>query len=201
MVRTTPIRARRMGSNKSSDRYLVPVLVDNVFRDLALFIAYTGFTNIRRLPNGVTDRSIYPYFCSLDEVNLPSLYLLACPSLERAWRLVDQGVLAPTNELWYITHSMEFVIVVREVLTVGTLQILCCSDVDDMGTFDVLFRPDPIWMSVDAFIERWFKQHGTTEHATTRIHNAMLLLFPSLALSRDTVYNRMYKKKKEILAK
>jgi hypothetical protein len=198
------IRTRPVGSNILSDRYTLPQVVDTAFRDLALFIAHTGFTNIRTT-------SFRSHFTQV-----------VCPSLELAWRLVDQGVLNPLNELWYLVHLRSFVLVVQEPVSAGTRQLFQKNSDDDLGPYDVLFRPPPIAISVDAFIERaivhyvqktlgvfrpfsWLvATYGRqrvltcvrTFHRTAELHQALLLLFPSLALSRSTVYNRISKKKK-----
>ena len=168
--RTAPIRTRPLGTNRSSDKYIVPRMVESVFRDLALFIAHTGFTNIRRVPIGSTDPSVFPTFKSYQTLELFNYRycqssqtqdcvtyqhcLLTCPSLEVAWRLVDQGLLNRSNELWYIVATSSFVLVVREPLSVGTRQLFEETTDEDLGAYDVLFSPPTIATSVDAFIER-----------------------------------------------
>jgi hypothetical protein len=200
----TPIRTRPLGTNRASDRYTRPRVVDSLFRDLALFIAHTGFTNIRAGP--------------------APPHSVPCRSLGLAWRL--QGVLHPRNEVWYSPRLRSFGILQRVPWSTRTRQLLFPEDPedleDDLGPYDVAFCPPPLVISVDAFIERAVVQYVQTTldtaqplatyghqrdqkvracvrsyHRTTELHAALLLLFPSsLGLSRSTVYNRLAKIKR-----
>ena len=200
-----PIRTRAIGSNVCSDHYTRPRAVEDIYRDLALFIGHTGFTNIRR-------RS-------------PLCHTLPCPSLAIAWRLVIHGAVRPPNALWYVVDSGAFVVLVRERLSACAAQLLVGQEEEELGPFDVWFRPEPLCFSVDAFIDRTLLLHveatlGTAQqqwpglvrmygastvcaclrahHATLPCYYALRLLFPSAGLTRSTVNNRMNKKKKEL---
>jgi hypothetical protein len=199
-----PIRTRPIGSNACSDRYTKPRAVEGLFRDLALFIGHTGFTNIRRRP-------------------LPAK-TLPCPSLAAAWRLVVHGALRPPNALWYVVDSHAFVVaVVREPVSACATQILSLQE--GLGPFDVWFRPEPLWCSVDDFIEATLLRavhatlggggewqslchtHGGAAvsdgirayRATVPCYHALLFLFPSAGLTRSRVNNRLNKTKKQLL--
>jgi hypothetical protein len=133
------IRARKLGSNALSDKYMLPTPVEERFQDLALFCAHTGFSNVRTTRKTM-DIDILPIFRSLWEVsrflsqNRETTNAVTCglavQSLDLAWRLFPQE----QQTLWFIQSEARFILYIRKGLSNSSLDILTDEDEDLVGS-------------------------------------------------------------------
>jgi hypothetical protein len=198
----TKIRTRPIGSNASSDKYRLPTEVEPAFGDFALFLAHTGFTNIRRTPK---EPGILPIFRSVSE--LPQRFReereitcgLAVASLHVAWRLVSQDLIATGNRLWYITEQHRFILYLQHGLSPGTLCVLWDEEDDPsiQSPFHVMFRPAPMYISIDDTLRSSTIGRG----AARPLFNALSLMIPQYLkghrISRQHIDNRINKLRAE----
>ena len=213
MIRTN-IRTRKIGSNASSDKYIIPAPVEASFRDLALFLAHTGFTNILHQRKTV-DVDIIPIFRSVQEVfhfrpnrsgTEPNITCgLSIMSLLAAWRIVSQDLLATGNQLWYISDERRFILYIYDGISVGTLGVLADED-DDRSTespFDVAFCPEPTSISVDGVVTTHLTRYGSKD-AARKLFRALSIMIPYHIkrhhISRHSIVNRVLKLNKQISA-
>jgi hypothetical protein len=212
MTTRTNIRTRKIGSNASSDKYYIPTVVETQFQDLALFIAHTGFVHIRTTRKKC-DLDVIPIFHSVRDISYfrSNRYLieteiacgLAFQSLDVAWRIVSQQTMAPGNELWYIIEENRFILYIQNGVSKGTLCVLSDEDEDPslQSPFHVTFRPDPITISIDAFVSSYIIRTG---HEGTSLYlcNALSIMLPHYmkrhGLSRSSIVNRLAKLRLEI---
>jgi hypothetical protein len=196
------IRARKLGSNALSDKYMLLTPVEERFQDLALFCAHTGFSNVRTTRKTM-DIDILPIFRSLWEV---SRFLsqnrettnsvtcgLAVQSLDLAWRLFPQE----QQTLWFIQSEARFILYIRKGLSNSSLDILTDEDEDLVGSvLQTTFRPHPIALSIDAFLN---KQDAA--QPCLPIYNTLRIMVPHYlivhGLSRNSIGNRMNKLRKD----
>ena len=129
----TKIRIRKLGTNAVSDQYIVPYMIHSKYRDLAMFIAHTGFANIER-----------------SSKDLQAEFLFT--SLEIAWRLVDRGFLPV-----FVMNRQCFKI----IPTVDMIRTLRMSNVL-LSPFDTTFRPNGHRVSIDSIISLILRRNPTT---------------------------------------
>jgi hypothetical protein len=198
-VRLQTLRVRKIGSNVLSEKYTYPVPVEDYHRDLALFIAHTGFANIRNTRNRV-DADFIPVFQSPSALcrclaQMPTdehTCGFIVSSLEMAWRLVDQRSLLKGNELWYILEEAHFILYMHKSgLSSSTYSIL--SDPDTVGCHTLTFQPEPISIAWDTFLTKQLDKDITSLH----IFNSLCIMIPSYithhGLTRHSVVNRLAK--------
>jgi hypothetical protein len=196
------IRTHRIGSNRSSDKYIHTIPVEDRHSDLALFIAHTGFAHVRNTRNRV-DADFIPVFRSpadlrrhLDQMQTADGTCgLVVSSLDVAWRLVDQQSLLVGNELWYIMDEACFILYMhRGGLSVGTCRIISDPDAGDGGI--TTFRPELVSVSWDTFLQIQLKDNRTTK-TSRHIFNALCIMTPTYnahhGLTRHSVVNRLSK--------
>lgn len=163
--RLSTLRVRKIGSNENSDKYLYATQVEAPWKDLALFIAHTGFANVR-VSSKSSELDILPLLHSLEDIHRfwwhrrgmgPSTEItcgIIFTSLDMAWHIIDQGTLQNGNELWYTMDEFRFILYVRNGISRTTYRIL--SDDDDTmssgNASETSFRPIPMSLSIDAFI-------------------------------------------------
>ena len=202
------IRARKIGSNALSDKYTLPVKVETQFQDLALFVAHTGFTNIRNMTK-TTDLDIIPIFPTVGEVShfRPNRYGveqgitcgISFTSLNVAWRLVSQKLIGTGNRLWYISEEHRFILYIQNEISVGTLGVFSDEEEDPSieSPFRVMFRPETICISIDTYITLYWSK-GTGRY----LFNAISIMFPQYMkrheLSINSITNRIHKLTLEI---
>lgn len=160
------LRVRRIGSNASSDKYLFSTPVEAQYKDLALFIAHTGFANVRATSKS-SEIGILPLLYSLEDISRFGWHrrgmgpsdAIVCgiifTSLDMAWRMMDQGTLQDGNELWYTMDESRFILYVRNGISRTTSLILSDEDEDTLSSgrsSETMFRPAPMSLSIDAFI-------------------------------------------------
>jgi hypothetical protein len=197
--RLQTLRVRRIGSNVLSEKYTHPVPVEDCNKELALFIAHTGFANIRNKRNRV-DVDCIPVFRSPDDLcrcvaKMPTdedTCGFIVSSLEMAWRLVDQRSLLKGNELWYILEEAHFILYMHKSgLSSTTCSIL--SDTDTVGCRTLTFQPEPISIVWDTFLTKQLEKNITSLH----IFNSLCIMIPSYithhGLTRHSVVNRLAK--------
>ena len=143
--------------------------------DLALFIAHTGFINIRNA-RPKSDVGIIPGL-----------------SLDTVWRLVDQNLLGE-NAIWYIVEEFRFILYIRDSISKSVFDIL--SDDESLGPFQTTFRPEPVAISLDTFISR------NMPISSMQIYRALCIMFPMFmeqhGLSRNTIVNRRSKLRRDL---
>lgn len=192
----TTLRSRKIGSNATSDKYRIPVSIECRFCDLALFIAHTGFVNIRHAQRK-SDQDVIPIFDSLHEVCKfrPNRYGIETDStcgytftsLEVAWRIVAQQTMDNGNDLWYIIEDRRFILYIKTKLSVGTVQILADEEEDPSfaSPFYTTFRSERSIISIDSFLLKHIRR--SVRNVTSRnLFNSLMLMFP-----RHLLYHRL----------
>ena len=222
------LRIRKIGSNILSDKYTIPPRIEDTFKDLALFVAHTGFANVRQKQK-MSDIDILPIFRSVVELALflrqvPHVGEVTCgfafQSLDMAWQIFQQSMIAEGNTLWYILDELQFILYIQRDISKSTFDVFTDHDVDPvLGPMHTTFRPDIIGVSIDSFICNQINQHlqkktsiaGITQqlcmddvYAMTKtmpssvcIHNAISMMYPRYmkihGLSRNAIANRVAK--------
>ena len=197
--RLQTLRVRRIGSNVLSEKYTCPVPVEDCHKDFALFIAHTGFANIRNTRNPI-DVDCIPVFHSSTDLcrcvaQMPTdedTCGFIVSSLEMAWRIVDQRSLLKGNELWYILDEACFILYMyKSGMSPSTCSIL--SDSDTVGCHTLTFQPEPISIVWDTFLTKQLEKNITSLH----IFNSLCIMIPSYithhGLTRHSVVNRLAK--------
>jgi hypothetical protein len=184
------LRTRNIGSNILSDKYTIPIMIEDRFQDLALFIGHTGFANVRQ-KNNTVDADIIPIFRCMGDVyhflrhRPPSNEItcgLAFQSLDMAWQIVQQNMIAEGNTLWYILDDLCFILYIQSDISKSTLNVLTDDDIDPvLNSMRTTFRPDKIEMSIDSFVVTQIIHHIQKSTTTT-------LNIPMKQLSSDDVY-------------
>lgn len=196
MTTRANIRTRPIGANVLSDKYKLPTEIETTFGDLALFLVHTGFTNIRNVPK---DPDIIPIFLSVGEVvrNREIACGLAFSSLQVAWRLVSQDLIAPGNCLWYITEEHRFILYLQNGLSTGTLRVF--SDEPSIESpFHVTFLPEPVRISIDDIVRTSIHRSGTPGKLFLAISLMMPQYLKRHKISRRHLANRISKLKREV---
>jgi len=205
------IRIRRLGSNRLSDKYNIPIEIDSLFRDLAVFIASTGFCNIRIRQNR-TDHHILPIFTSVREVlrfcskrkrqETESTCGYTFQSLELAWRLSTQNLLRIGNLLWYHVEEQCFILYIQNGLSTGTEGLLVENEDDPSleSPFHLLSGSQPRKLSLDDFLREQIRRGKTSAHG---LYLACSIVFPRhlrrYTLSRSHIANRFLKLRKQCI--
>ena len=202
------IRSRRVGSNIASDKYTIPVRIEDKFKDLAWFVCHTGFTNVRN--RNKSDIGIIPIFRYIEELGLflqqtPSgdEDIITCgfafTSLDIAWRLFQQNLMLAGNTLFYIMDELRFILYIRRNgITQSTFDVITDPDIDHtLGPLYSTFPPeDRSDVSIDTFLSRHV-QSSTTISSIPHIYNAISLMFPRYLrihrLSIGSIANRVAK--------
>jgi hypothetical protein len=193
------IRARKIGSNVLSDKYILPVLVEHAFQDLALFIAHTGFANVRQKQRR-SDVDILPMFRSVVELEhfirqTTSTDEITCgftfQSLDMAWQIFQQNTMAQGNTLWYIADEFRFILYIQNEISKSTCDVLTDSDLDPaLGPMHSTFRPDVIEISIDSFISTQIIQHIRKSAITTQhLSGDVVYAMTKTMVSSACIYN------------
>ena len=205
------LRTRRTGSNSASDKYISRVRIEDTFQDLALFIAHTGFSNVRK--RKMSD--IIPIFVVSMEDDIGS-FLRQAPSrgdeiicgfafnsLDVAWQIFQQN-LVEDNSLCYILDELRFILYIRGGITQSTFDVITDQDIDrTLGPMYSTFRPDRLDISIDLFISRHV-QNSTM--SSTCVYNALYIMFPRYIhiheLSSGAIANRIakFRRRRAIIA-
>ena len=217
------IRTRRVGSNTLSDKYTAPTRVEDTFRDLALFIAHTGFANVRHKQK-LSDVGILPIFRSMGELHhflrhVVSIDEITCGftfhSLDMAWQIFQQDMVSEGNTLWYIMDELRFILYIRCDISKSTFGVLIDQDTDEtLGPMHTTFRSCPIELSIDSFISTQIMQQVQTSTiiagipiqqlcregripSSAHIHNAISIMYPRYLkihrISRSSIAKRLSK--------
>jgi hypothetical protein len=189
------IRTRKIGSNKLSDKYILPIRVEDTFMDLALFMAHTGFANVRNTRKQSDDIPIYESMEELIQNYRPNDSGIALYSLDTVWRLHN---IVEDNTLWYIADESRFILYKMDGISKSVYDII--SDTDDdhaMGPFQTTFRPEMITIVIDTFISR------NMLTSSMCIYNALCIVIPMFmkhhGLSRNSIVNRRSKMKRNVI--
>jgi hypothetical protein len=169
-----------VGSNILSDKYTRPAHTEETFSDFALFVAHTGFSNIRKANK--SDADIIPIFRSVgtlvqflrrrsagdDDAGITCGFTFN--SLDVAWQIYQTEMLLVegTDKLWYILDEMRFVLFIRNTVTKNMLDVITDQDIDHtLDSMNTTFRPVSLALSIDSFICRHILHHVQEHHRST----------------------------------
>ena len=147
------VRTRRPGCNRLSDKYRESVALEpTLHRDMATFLATTGFTNIRRSQRCSTNLTVHTVAEVERGLVLGYAQLnLQIRSLETAWRLVAQDSDGAASLVYIVEDGCFFLCVQR--LSETTHAILTDRD-EDEDPQHTTYQAPAVPITVDSFIMR-----------------------------------------------